>query len=309
MEGGGSPPKKGLSRETRAFFFFAAVCSGAGQVRFRRTRRPGPFPDPFSGESVCPYPFRSAFVQFFAAYRDLDGAQRVAADVVGIVAENDAFGRDTEILRGADLFGEEALCGQLLLVPRTVLPAEFAQDQFVETLRLLLGEEIGRRDFIPLCERVGVVFGLVDAVCAARVARPRDDVGEQRILHAALRFDRYFVGLRRPDVRRVDRVDLPDGGGDRFPYRPGLLPGLEEVADVGLLDGLQRRGFRGVQDRGEPVFDPASGVAVSEQRIDAHGPECGAYRASGAGDGQQECGGRQQECFFHGGRVKGVMSG
>ena len=85
-------------------------CSGAGRVRRNRTRRPGPFPDPFSGESGCPYPFRSAFVQFFAAYRDLDGAQRVAADVVGIVAENDAFGRDTEILRGADLFGEEEMC-------------------------------------------------------------------------------------------------------------------------------------------------------------------------------------------------------
>ena len=80
----------------------------------------------------------SEFGQFLAAHFYFDGPERVTSDVIGIVVERDAFGRDAEILRCANVFREKSLFRQLVVILRFVLFVNILADQLVEPLQLRL---------------------------------------------------------------------------------------------------------------------------------------------------------------------------
>ena len=77
-----------------------------------------------------------------AAHAHLDAPERVTSDVVGIVVERDAFGRDEEILRYTDVFREKTLRFQLFVAPDPVLFVYIFADQPVEPLQLRFGEQL-----------------------------------------------------------------------------------------------------------------------------------------------------------------------
>ena len=97
--------KEGPSRETRTFFLFRPALSEPGQL--------------------------------FAGHLHLDAPERIAPDFIRIVTENDAFGRDEEILRRGDVFGAEPGGNEPFVVPNVVLFVEFPADQPAEALQLV----------------------------------------------------------------------------------------------------------------------------------------------------------------------------
>ena len=70
-----------------------------------------------------------------AAHAHLDAPERVTSDVVGIVVERDAFGRDEEILRYTDVFREKTLRFQLFVAPDPVLFVYIFADQPVDVYK------------------------------------------------------------------------------------------------------------------------------------------------------------------------------
>lgn len=244
------------------------------------------------------------FVQFAGRELHLDGPEGVAADLVGVVVEGDAVGRHEEVLRGGDVVGEEPRGGEPFVVRRVVLLEQFQADAAVDLTQLLRREEVRRAEFVAVAQRVVVVVRGVGAVCAAQVARPHDDIGEERVDNRALGLDRNLVGRGFGPLGQIGQAlprDLVQGAVGRFGGGPGELLEFKEVADVGLFDGSQ--GFRGVgiADGGEAVFHAAAGRAVPQQRVDGALVEVGSGRAGRAGDRKGGCGEWEQGGeSFHG---------
>ena len=66
---------------------------------------------------------------------------------------------------------------------------QFGADQCPESLLLPLVEQVDQGEFVPSAQGVVVAVGALQPVGAARIARPRDAIDEQRIDNAALRLD------------------------------------------------------------------------------------------------------------------------
>ena len=265
--------KEGPSRETRTFFLFRPAPSEPGQL--------------------------------FAGHFHLDAPERVAPYFIRIVTENDAFGRDEEILRRGDVFGAEPGGNEPFVVPNVVLFVEFPADQPAEALQLRFGEEIGQGDFVASVERVDVVLAAVHAVRTAGVTRLRDGVDDQGVHDGAFGFGGDFVfriaGACRQTVGEVDVGELADGCGCGLPHRAGEGFQIEEIADVRLLDRREGGGFPGVEDRRESVFDFAGDSVAADERVGGRDAETGLYGAFRAGTGGKERGGEKQgDAGFHG---------
>lgn len=113
-------------------------------------------------------PVGSELFELGAADQHLDVAQRIVADFVGGVAEEDALVGGLEVLAREDVVGEEAQRGEPLVVGDVVLRPQSGADEAGEALLLLRGEEVAQRQFVAPFERIGVRRGVVEVVGAPR---------------------------------------------------------------------------------------------------------------------------------------------
>ena len=146
-----------------------------------------------------------------------------------------------------------------------------------------------------------MAFGSVHAVSAACVAGPGDDIPDQRIDDRAFGLDRHFVFTARGTHAdgQVIGLDIGQRGLNGLPEgsREGLE--LEEIAEVGLFDGLQGGGFPCVADRGEAIFDPAGVSVTLQQGVDGASLELGQDGVFRAGSEQQTGTKQQDKSVFH----------
>ena len=161
--------------------------------------------------------------------------------------------------------------------------ADVITPNLTEALLLLGGEEVAQRQFVAPFERIGVRRGVVEVVGAAQIARAGDGVDEQRVDPCGGRLDRVAVAGRL--VARKHRAvgELLNGRAHRLAGRAGEALQLEEVGDVGLLDGLQRRRAVGLLQREEAVLDVVLRGARVHERVERQRLEAGFALLRGAG--------------------------